>query len=220
MSPLFLRRISSHNRHAVVAAALSLLGAWVAWTIAYGLFVGVILGALTVANGQEVLLGERLMSVPAWLRESALVAALLLLVWAAVDERVNRFRPASDRPVIGWHILGDILLLPPRLTFGVGHQLAAIIRLNPSERAVAYDLLRMIYEEKRCLLHALGALFPDTARLRKLLFSLQLAGWIDLLRTEDGWIYIVKSTEAEEVAGMFGAADESEGEAGPGEDVT
>jgi hypothetical protein len=211
VNPLFRQRISSHNRHAVLAALLSLFGAWVGWTIAYGLFVGVILGALTVANGQEVLLGERLMSIPAWIHPAALAAALLLLVWAAVDERLRRFHPASDRAVVGWHLLGDVLLLPARLTFGFGHQLAAVIRLNHAEQIECFELLRHIHAEKRVLLHSLGAWFPDAARLRKLLLALQLAGWIDLLRTEEGWIYIVRSTEADEVAAIF----DEETEAGP-----
>ena len=208
MNPLFLRRVSSHNRHAVVAALLSLVGAWLGWTIAYGLFVGVILGALTVAHGQEVLLGERLMSLPAWVHPAAMAAALVLLVWAAVDERLHRFHPASDRPIVGWHLLGDILLLPARLTFGVGHQLAAVIRLSHSERVEALDLLHHISTEKRCPLHSLGAWFPNPGRLRKLLLALQMAGWTDLLRTEDGWIYIVRSTEEDEVAAIFGDGEE------------
>ena len=209
MNPRFQRRISSHNRHAVTAALLSLLGAWIGWLLAYGLFVGVTLGALTVAHGQEVLLGERLMSRPAWIHPTALAAALVLLVWAAVDERVHRFHPASDRPIIGWHLLGDVLLLPARLTFGVGHQFAAVIRLNPSERIEALDLLHHIHTEKRAPLHSMGAWFPHPARLGKLLRALQMAGWIDLLRTEEGWIYIVRSTETDEVASIFGDEQES-----------
>lgn len=203
MNPGFRQRITSHNRHAVVAALLSLLGAWVGWTVAYALFVGILLGFLTVAHGQEVLTGERLLSLPAWVQPSALAAALVLLVWAAVDERKRRFHPVSDRPVVGWHLLGDVLLLPARLTFGIGHQLAAIIRLSPTEQSEAEILLRHIFEQKRCFRHSLGALFPDHARLSKLLFALQMAGWIDLLRTEDGWLYIVKSNEAEDVAALF-----------------
>jgi len=209
VNTLFHRRISSHNRHAVIAALLSFAGAWLGWTIAYGLFVGVVLGALTVAHGQEVLLGERLMCLPAWIHPSAMAAALVLLVWAAVDERLHRFHPASDRAIIGWHLLGDVLLLPARLTFGVGHQLAAVIRLNHSERIEALDLLHHIYTEKRCPLHSLGAWFPNPGRLRKLLLALQMAGWTDLLRTEEGWIYIVRSTEADEVAAIFGDEEES-----------
>jgi len=213
MNPRFRRRIAAHNRHAVIAAVLSLAGAWLGWTVAYGLFVGVILGGLTVANGPEVLAGERLMTLPSWIHPAALALALLLLIWAAVDERQNRYHPASDRAVVGWHILGDVLLLPPRLTFGFGHQLAAIIRLSRSEQAEALDLLHHIYTEKRAPLHSLGAWFPDAGRLRRLLLALQMAGWIDLLRTEEGWIYIVRSTELEEVAAIFGGEAESPGTA-------
>lgn len=203
MNPRFLNRIASHNRHAVMASFLSLLGALTGWTVAYGLFVGLTLGGLTVANGQEVVSGERLLTLPVWIHPAGLVGALILLVWAAVDERLKRFHPVSDRPVIGWHILGDILLLPARLTFGTGHQLAAVIRLNKSEQNDALALLHHIFVEKRCPVYSLGAWFPDTARLGKLLFALQMAGWVDLLRTEDVWIYIIRSSEADEVAGIF-----------------
>lgn len=203
MNPLFRRRIASHNRHAVMAAILSLLGAWLAWTIAYALLAGVTLGLLTIIQGQEVIAGEKLIAFPAWLRGAALSAALASLVWAAVDERRHRYHPVGDRPVVGWHLLGDILLLPARLTFGVGHQLAAIIHLSGSEQLEAYDLLQHIHTEKRCQAHSLGALFANPRRLRKTLTALQLAGWIDLLRTEDGWIYIERSCEADELATMF-----------------
>lgn len=203
MNPLFRRRIASHNRHTVLAAILSLLGAWLTWTIAYGLLAGITLGLLTIIQGQEVIAGEKLIAFPAWLRTAALSAALASLVWAAVDERRHRYHPVGDRPVVGWHLLGDILLLPARLTFGVGHQLAAYIRLSRSEQEEAFELLRHIHTEKRCPAHSLGALFSNPGRLRKILTALQLAGWIDLLRTEDGWIYIERSCEADELAAMF-----------------
>jgi hypothetical protein len=208
MIPQFRQRIVSHNRHAILAALLSLLGAWLTWTIAYALAVGVTLGALTVVYGQEVIAGEMLLVLPAWLQPAVLLLALVTLVWAAVDERSNRYHPVTDREVIGWHLVRDILLLPARLTFGVGHQLSAIVRLNRSERAEAIELLGHIHAEKRCAAHSLGAWFPDQKRLRKLLSALQMIGWIDLLRTEDGWIYIERSIEAAELAAMFAVSDE------------
>ncbi len=205
MNPGFLHRIRSHNRHALVAAFLSLVGAWLAWTIAYALCAAVTLGFLTIVHGQEVITGDRLMTLPWWLHPAALGVALVLLVWAAVDERRHRFHPAPDRQVVGWHLLGDVLLLPARLTFGVGHQLAARIRLSSAEKHEAYELLREIYYAQRAPLSTLGALVASPRHLRKLVLALQLAGWIDLLRTEDDWIYIIRSIEAEEVAGFFPA---------------
>lgn len=209
MNPEFQRRISSHNRHAVLAALLSLGGAWLSWTIAYGLVVGITMGALTVFHGQEVILGERLMTLPAWIHPAAMALALLLLVWASVDEKKNRYRPARDRAVVGWHLLGDVLLLPARLTFGFGQQLAAIIRLNRAEQEQAFDLLRHIHTEKRAPAHSLGSWISDHSRLRRLLHALQLAGWIDLLHTEDGWIYIVRGVEEQEVASFFAEPEET-----------
>lgn len=210
----FRQRIVSHNRHAVIAALLSLLGAWLAWAIAYALAAGLTMGALTVVHGQEVIAGETLLCLPAWMHPAALLLALATLVWAAVDERNARYHPVTDREVIGWHILGDIVLLPARLTFGVGHQLSAIIRLNPPAQAEAIELLRHIHTEKRCAAHSLGAWFPDKKRLRKLLAALQMAGWIDFLRTEEGGIYIERSSAAAELADMFGTASEDDSEAG------
>jgi hypothetical protein len=80
--------------------------------------------------------------------------------------------------------------------------------LSAAEQREACDLLRHIFVEKRCLQHSLGAWFPDARHLQKLLLSLQLAGWVDLLHTEAGWIYIIRSTEEEDVAEVLGIGDE------------
>ena len=205
MSRVLRQRLASHNRHAWLLAALSLLGAWVSWTVAYGLAAAISLGVLTVIHGQEVVAGERLMSFPPWLQPAFLALALAALVWAAVDERKTRYQPVSDRPLIGWHLLADFLLLPARLTFGVGHQLAGTIRLRPREQEEALEVLRHILEERRCPATSLGAYFPDLRALRRELAALQALGWIDLLRTEEGWIYIGRSSAAEELRGIPGS---------------
>ena len=210
--PPFLERMDSHNRHVALAAFLSLLGACLAWAFAYALVIGLVLGAFTVAHGQEILAEEPVIEVSGWLYPGALLLALATLVWEAVDEWRTRFLPVSDRAVIGWHILGDILLLPARLTFGIGVQLSAIICLNRRAQIEAQELLRHIHHEKRCAAHSLGAWVSDQKRLRKLLGALQMAGWIELLRTEAGWIYIERSSEAAPLAAMFDAGDEDRDE--------
>jgi len=193
------QRIALHNRHAWLLAALSLIGAWIAWTVAYGLVIGISLGLLTVIHGQEVVAGERLMFLPPWLQAAFLLLALAGLVWAAVDERRTRYRPVSDRPLIGWHLLADLLLLPARLTFAVGHQMAGTIRLSSREQVEVLELLQHIREERRCPATSLGAYFSNLRSLHRELAALQALGWIDLLRTEDGWIYIVRSSADDEL---------------------
>jgi hypothetical protein len=205
----FCERIRLHNRHAVTASILCLIGAWVAWLVAYGLVVGLVMGFLTVVDGQAVISGEKLLSLPWWIHPSALVVAAILLAWAAFDEHVKRFEPVNDRPVIGWHIFGDVVLAPARLNFGVWNHFTAVIRLSRLEKLEAFDLLRHIYTEGKSPASELGAFFPDIPRLRKLLTALQLVGWIDLHRSEDEGFYLVRSDEWEDVREMVSGADES-----------
>lgn len=205
MNAEFDRRISSHNWHAVLAAFLSFLGACVGWVVGYGFFVGFVLGVATVISGQEVILGEKLMSLPGWLNVVAAGLAAGLMTWAMLDHWASRFRPVSDRAVIGWHIFWDILLLPARLSIGVLDQLGGMVRLDSSEREEAVAVLRHIAESHPCERHSLGAFFPDQARLRREILALQLLGWVDLLEGEKDWIYIVRSTEQEEVDEVLAA---------------
>jgi hypothetical protein len=203
MTARFRRVIASHNRHVIVSAALSLAGAWLAWMIAHALVVGLSLGVLTIVRGQEVIAGEALLSLPPWLHSAALGLALTTLVWEAAAERRARFRPASDRPVIGWHLFGDVVLLPARLTFSIGHQLASLVVLGADGRRETLALLRHIRAVGRCPAHSLGAIFPDRRMLEKSLFALQVLGWIDLLRAGDGWDFILRSSASGEIAAMF-----------------
>lgn len=200
----FRKRIASHNRHAIAAAALCLLGSWLTWTIAYALVVGVTLGFLTAIHGEEVADGTRLLSLPVWVHPAAIAVAAVLLIWGAIDQHRHRFRTADDRPIIGIHILGDVLLAPARLTFGIWEHLGAVIRLSQPEMREALALLQHVYREKKCSVSSLGAHFVDTDKLPHLLEALQLAGWIDLLRSGDDWCYIIPSTELEAVAALAG----------------
>ena len=212
----FQSRIASHNRHAIAASAFCLLGAWLSWMLAYALVVGLTLGFLTAIHVTQA--GEEAppLAWPWWVHPAALAGAALLLAWGAVDQRCRRFRPVNDRQIIGWHILGDVLLTPARLTFGVWEHLRAMIWLNETQRYEAFELLRHIREERQCSLSSLGSFFTDSTCLPKLLDALQLAGWIGLLLHDGEWCYIIPSVEEAAVADLMHdeneAGDASENE--------
>ena len=204
----FRNRIASHNRHAITAAVLCLLGSWLSWTLAYAFVVGVALGFLSAVHGDEIAAGTLLLGFPVWVHPVAIVSAGLLLLWGAIDQRYRRFHPVSDRPIVGWHILGDVLLTPARLTFGIWDHLGAVILLSETEKGDAFELLRHIQKERKCSRSSLGSLFEDAGLLRRLLDALQLAGWIDLLRHDEEWCYIVPGTEEEAVANLMNEEEE------------
>ena len=199
----FQSRIASHNRQVVGAVLLCLLGSGVLWALAYALIVGITIGFLTSIHGEEVAAGTLLIVLPWWIRPAALSFAALLFLWGLIDRWFRRFRPVGDRQIIGWHILGDILLAAPRLTFGIWDHLRAMVRLNGQEQSEAIELLRYIYHQKRCSRSSMGAIFPETHRLPKILDSLQLLGWIGLLRHDEEWFYIIPSSEEPAVASLF-----------------
>ena len=199
----FRNRIASHNGHAITAAGLCLLGSWLSWSLAYALVVGLTLGFLTVIHGEEVAAGTLLFLLPRWIHPAVIACAALLLLWGAIDRRLRRFRPVSDRPIVGWHLPGEFLLTPARLTFGIWDHLGAVIRLNQTEKSDAFALLRHIYQERKCSRSSLGAHFEEIRRLPKLLEALQLVGWVDLLRHDEEWCYMIPGTEEEAVAALM-----------------
>ncbi len=198
-------RIASHNRHAIVAAVICLFGSWFAWLIAYGLVIGLTLGFLTSIHGDEVVEGRRLLSIPGWVHPAFLALAAGLLIWGSIDQRARRFRPVDDRPIVGWHIFGDIVLAPARLTFGIWNHLGAVVRLDSRGIEEALGLLRQIRSDKKCSRSSLGAYIADARDLPRLLEALQFAGLIDFLQQDDVWYYFIPASEEESVNRMAGA---------------
>ncbi len=183
-APRALRReIASHNRHCWLAAAGSLFLAWLAWIFCYGLVRGAVLLMATILEGPDA-------KSPAWTTPAFLALAGVLLVWAGMDAWVRRFRPPPDRPIIGWHLFPDTLLLPARLTLAVGNHLDARIRLSRHELAEMHRLWEWIAASGRTPVHTLGMEFPDAGTLGKTLDALKVLGWIDLHRGSEGWFYL------------------------------
>lgn len=187
----FRAKIAEHNRHAALAAVLSLFGACLSWLLAYGFFAAVMIIGVTVAEGIDA-------RSPRWLNFVAGGICLILLVWASVDHWFNRYRPLQDRPVLGLHNIADILLLPARMTFAVWEHWGARIRLSPGEVEASWQLLQVIGSRDKVPLHELGGEIPYAPDLDKLLAALQLSSWIDLHRSDDGWFYKLRSDRVDD----------------------
>lgn len=193
----FRAELRAHNLHAVGMSALSLLAAIVVWNLAYFFFVFILLGLTTAAKGD---LGP---DIPPWIPGTAGILAVLLFVWGIVDHIRKRFAGIDDRPIIGWHLGGDFLLLPVRLTLAIGGNLSAARWLSPEEQDRAWELLMTIQRTGKTRVSALTVIEPDPSRLHRLLSALQLANYIDLHRGEDDWFYVVRSTKEPQLRALM-----------------
>ena len=202
----FRSRITSHNRHATAAVVLCLFGSCLSWALAYAIFTGLLLSFLTMVHNLQSEAATSDMDL-SWIHLAVIPFVALLLTWGAIDSWCRRFCPVNDRQIVGWHILGDVLLAPSRLTFGIWGHLRAIIHLNEAEKCEAFELLRHIHDKRRCSLVSMGSFFSESARLPKHLEALQLVGWIGLLRHNNEWCYVIPGTEEAAVADLMNAAN-------------
>jgi hypothetical protein len=183
---LLRREVRTFNRHCWLGAAGALFFAWLAWLAAFGIYSGMVLLFATVIGGHEA-------RSPQWRLPVFLGMAALTLISAAIDRYIRRYKPPSDRRIIGWHLIPDVVLLPARLTLSVAEHLDTRIRHSAHQRAETARLLEYFAANRRAAWQELGMDFPDASTLRRSLDALQVLGWIDLHRTEDGWIYLLRS---------------------------
>jgi hypothetical protein len=193
----FRRDLRVHNLHAIAMSVLSLLAAIIVWNLAYFFFVLILLGLVTAARGD---IGAE---IPPWIPGTAGILAGLLFLWGILDHLRRRFAGLDDRPIIGWHLGGDIFLLPVRLTLAIGGNLSAVRWLSPEEQDRAWELLTTIHRAGKTRVSALTVVEADPARLHRFLSALQLAGYIDLHRGEEDWFYTVRSTKEPQLRGLM-----------------
>ena len=190
----FRVRIKQHNRHCWLAACMSLAGACLFWTLYLSPVTALALTFETVRTGDTNILNP-----PSWLLPGLLGFVMVLFVWTAIDRWRRRYQPVPERPIIGWHLVPDVLLMPARMTFAIWDHIRARIVLSRHEREEAWRLLQNIAGSDRASAATLAFDFPDAAILTKLLMALQLSGWIDLHPGDDGWFYRVSGDQQETV---------------------
>lgn len=180
------KEIHQHNLQCWLAALSCLFLAWLAWLALTALLYGFALLIKTVKDGPDS-------PHPAWLPYLILALIAFLLIWASWDAFANRFRPVPERPIIGWHLLADILLLPPRLTFGIWQNLSATIHLQRPALEVAANFILQLSETGRLPLHSTAVEIPHPKSIEKIIDALKILRWVDLHKNQDGWFYSLVS---------------------------
>lgn len=189
---IFEKSFREHDRHCVIAAVMSLIGAWFSWLLFGTVYCAAVILFETVRTGNP---GLQRVSSGYWLAGAG--AALILFIWASVDRVRRLYRPPPDRTIIGWHLFADVLLWPARLTYAIADNMALRTRADARMISDAWRLLEVIVYRERAPKSVLTYDFPDEILLGRLLRALQLTGWIDLYRGEEDWYYRIR-TEAEE----------------------
>ncbi len=190
MPAAFRQRIASHNRHSWVAAALSLFGAALLWMLYGAGFTAAVLTFETVRTGDSGVLTP-----PEWFVPAGSGLVVFLFGWALVDRWAHRYTPTSDRSVIGLHLLGEVALMPPRMTLAAWDYLSSRLRLSHHEQEQAWHLLETIAEMQRAPRSGLTYHVVNPDQLGKLLLALQLTDWIDLHKGEEDWFYTVRGDQ-------------------------
>ncbi|PTX96944.1 hypothetical protein DB345_07130 [Spartobacteria bacterium LR76] len=199
---IFEKSFREHDRHCVIAAGMSLIGAWFSWLLFGTVYCGAVVLFETVRTGNPDL--QRVSSAY-WVAGAG--GALILFVWASIDRFRRLYQPPPDRTIIGWHLFADVLLWPPRLTYAVADNMDLRTRADARMIGEAWRLLEVIVRRERAPRSVLAYDFPDEILLGKLLRALQLTGWIDLYRGEEDWYYRIR-TDAENTLRSMNAPEQ------------
>ena len=195
--PVLRKEIIMFNRHCLLASGGSFFLALLAWGLFFGLYGALALLIQTLRLGPDA-------PQPQWFFPLFIGLAALLFLWASIRNARRKFSPPPDRPVLGVHLFGDIVLLPALLTFAVFDNLDARIQLCEKEKRLAAELVELIFEEGSVFFSALGQYYPDGKFRRRALVALQILGYIDKIHKGDDWLYSIVSTREAALQDLMG----------------
>jgi hypothetical protein len=192
--PAQLRRLLQiHNLHVLLVSLLALCAAVGVWVLMYYLGLGAVLAGRTFVLGEEA---KAPSNYDLWYG-----GAVVLTLCAAFTWRF--FHPPGrlhDRPIIGWHLIPELVLLPASLILGVSDNLAAYRRVGSQRLRTGWLLLQELTARGKLARPHLPRLGLDEHLLEESLLDLQYAGLIDLHEGKEEWFYRVRGTEEETVA--------------------
>lgn len=173
----------------------------------YGLLVAVITLMNAIIHGVDA-------PPPAWMDKVLIGTALFSIVWAAAASWRRRYRPVRDRPILGWHLIPDFLLLPARMTLSIARHLGARIRVTDAELHEAWQFLVEVHRSGRLPRSSIPSLSAAPRSLWKCVEILQVLGWIDLHQGSEGFFYRLRTTREREFLEVLRLDDPDAGGSG------
>lgn len=195
--PGFQRRLRSHNLHVLLGAFLAFLAATGLWLLLFHAGQFAILGYLTIAREDH--------TAPAWYSIGFAAVMTFILSVVLLDRAFRPFRRLKDRPIIGWHLLGEIFLLPANLALAISDNIRAYRKVGKCESAFAWAVLCELFQNERLRDNQLLSLGLPERETRRALLTLQLCGLVDLHQGKEHWFYKIRSTELETVRQWIGS---------------
>jgi len=200
-SRILQKQVRSHNEQCVVVSLLSLVLAAVLWGGVYVLYMGTVFFFAAGRYGFEVH--------PPWFYSAFFYIIGGLFVAAVIGNVMRRFSRPQERPLLGWHLLFDVLLLPPRITFAIFDNLDARVHLTREQVRLAAVLAEVVARNHRVLLHELSMDFPAGKNRSHALLALQIFGWVDRIQSGNDWLYYATSLRGDELRALFGMRKET-----------
>lgn len=190
--PEFLHRVRTHNWAVFLTSIFSGAAAAIVWG---GLYFGgkwAVLSFRTTINGTEAILPA---DYDLWFGGFFFAVIATVLAW----RWWRPLAPPCDRPIIGWHLIPEILLLPGYLLLAFSDQWIAWQHLTPARLHTSWELLRAFATQPKWPEPHLPRLGLNEKELPRSLLLLQYVGLIDLHRSPRYWFYRLRSSEEDTV---------------------
>lgn len=190
--PHFLWRLRQHNIAVAVAAALAAGGALLLWLLLY--FAGkwaLLSFAAATGRGDS---GE-----PPFYDLGFGVVFAVVLIAALLWKWLFPSQPGAERPILGWHVVPELLLLPGSLIIAIADNLSAWLPLSRQHVQAAWEVLYAFLEQNKWKQSELGQLELASDELSRALLSLQLAGLVDFHKGQEGFFYLLRGGVEDEV---------------------
>lgn len=194
----FRRRLHSHNLHVLLGSLISLLAALLVWATLYHIGRWLLHAGITIGQGIDATLPINY----DWFFAGALIAFLTI---AILDRWLFPFTRLRERPILGWHLVKEILLLPANLTLGISDNLKAYRKITRTRISCCWQVLQELSKHGSLPESKVSRLGLHVHQSEDALLTLQLCGLVNLHHGKEDWFYRIPSSQEETVRNWIAA---------------